>query len=220
MFGIESTLNYLHKLAISTTTLGCQIAFCHSTYMDLSVKKVNYSRQLFEHQGPLNEHNYLDHQVVDDFRKDFDCRFSTYFNTYPDSSAHFFFRYQCGLYVFHSVAYSRRGESSSFNVTIFNSSSSKSPAGEILFFFRYKNSDYLFLRQFEYCRTRVSSLVGRDPRVPTWSERIDNFYSLVRTNIASLIIYPCSRIKNKCLFFPFDEDLNICTEIEHELEHD
>ncbi|CAF1489142.1 unnamed protein product [Adineta ricciae] len=64
MIGIESALHHLDKLASGTTALGSQIAYWHSIYADLSSKTTTYTRQLFENQGPVNDHNYIDENLV------------------------------------------------------------------------------------------------------------------------------------------------------------
>ncbi|CAF1534437.1 unnamed protein product [Adineta ricciae] len=177
MFGIESALHHLEKMANGTTALGSQIAYWHCIYSALWSHSTVYTRQLFENQGPLNGYSYIVDKVILMFKTDFDVVFLTYFGCHVDASVHFFPRYQCGLYIFLSHAYTRHGRSTSYNVTIYEPSSTKFCAGEILFFFRYKNEHFFLFRQFKNSDFRCSSLFKMDPAIASWRERIDSFYS-------------------------------------------
>ena len=218
MFGIESALHHLGKLAPGTTALGCQMAYWHSIHSSLSSKTVLYTRQLFEDQKLMNDTSYLDQSYMDTLLIDFHRLFSLYFHSSPDHSIRFSPRYQSGLYTFHSLSYTRRGRSASLYVSV--GSAGELSFGEICFFFRYQQNDFFLFRQFQKSNSLVSSLFEMDPEVPGWPETVDNYYSFILFRASVLRIVPCSHIRNKCLYFPFNDELKICTEVEHELEHD
>jgi hypothetical protein len=56
--------------------------------------------------------------------------------------------------------------------------------------------------------------------IPNWTMYIDKYYPIVRRSSPNLVIYPCSFIQSKCIFFPLDEEFSACTPIELETEHD
>jgi hypothetical protein len=132
-------------------------------------------------------------------------------------------RYTHGLLLYHSLSYSRRKRSASFNVYIEADNQhgkSSHGFGQILFFFYVHNRPFCLLRRFLPSTKRFSSLLRSSNETPKWDTYLDKYYSIVCPSMSSIVICPCSFIVSKCLIFPYDEKYSVCTPIELELEHD
>lgn len=166
---------------------------------------------------------YVDGQRIQEYQQQFDRLFYRTFACSADKSVLFRSRFRTGVVVYHSLVYSLRKQSSSFNVCVSNTSCPKKKCfGEIVFFFSYRNELFLLLSFHPCSRSHsFSAAVTVDSPIPCWSERLDSFYHLVDRSLEDFAILPCATLLSKCFFFPFiDDRFLICTPVDNELEHD
>ncbi|CAF4563307.1 unnamed protein product, partial [Rotaria magnacalcarata] len=131
--------------------------------------------------------------------------------------------YQHGLIIYHSISYTRRGNSNSYDVCAKDDSNpvqSNLYYGQILFFFYVHDKPFLFLKRYVNSNNTLSSLLKPMEDVSGWSIYIDKYYPLVRHSIFELVIIPCSYIVSKCILFQLDREFSISTQIDLEAEHD
>jgi hypothetical protein len=220
MFGSESCLHGLYKLAHGTKHLGEQIAYWYTIHRAIHSLSITNQPSVVHH-GHLID-GYIDEQIIQQYQQQFDHAFFLKFSCMSDRSVVFRSRYKIGLITYHSLLYSFRKQSSSFNVCVSNSHCSKKKCfGEVVFFFSYQDELFLFLSSHPCSQSHLfSSAIPVDEHLPFWSDRIDSFYYLVHKNIDTFSILPCTALLSKFFFFPFhDGRFTVCTPIDNELEH-
>lgn len=92
--------------------------------------------------------------------------------------------------------------------------------GQILFFFYFQNRPFFCLKRYLKSNKLFSSLVEPIQEIHGWNIYMDRYYTILQHSTSELLIYPCSFIVSKCIFFSLDDDLTVCTQIELETEHD
>ncbi|CAF2041896.1 unnamed protein product [Rotaria magnacalcarata] len=221
MFVIESSLNHLAKMAHGTVSLGEQISFWYSIDRYLQSKKKKRTSNIFL-QNHLFDYEFFDQRLAQQYEKQFFDNFYQFFGHTNRSGIRFSSRFRCGLCVFHSLAYNLRKKSASFRVCVYNSVCSKLFCfGEVIFFFHYQNNEFFFFKQMLCSTSLYSKHLAIDDRIiPSWSDRIDQYFYTVDSSSISFLIYPCSSLLRKCIFIPFEGNEILCTNIDHELEHD
>ena len=219
MFTIETSLHHLGKMAHGTVSLGEQISFWYSIDRHLDSKKVRRTPNIFL-QNYLFDDKFFDQSIAHKYNQRFMDSFSHFFGHTDDGDIRLSDRFRSGICVFHSIAYKLRKRTVNFRVCIYNSSSSKLVCfGEIVFFFRYHNENFLFFKQTS-CSSLFSKYLTLNHRVQSWSDRIDKYFYCVNSSSVFFHICPCSSLLRKCIFLPFDGDNILCTNVDHELEHD
>ena len=220
MFSTESFLHHLSKLAHGSVALGEQMSFWYTIDRHIHSKKTRYSFDLYE-KRIMYEDKFLNHQIHIRFQDIFRTCFLRLFDIAPDESVRYSSRFQSGFIVFHSLCYSNRKSSVSFNVCVWDEFSTRlTCAAEIIFFFRFRNDDFCLCKKFVPCSRSFSSLIAVHRKVPLWCEYLDRYYFFVNKSSFVYEILQCRDIRRKCLLLPFDETFRVCTEIELELEHD
>lgn len=104
MFGAESCLNGLFKLAHGTKNLGQQIAYWY--VIDRSIHSIS-----IKHQPPIDQYprfidGYINENVISKYKQQFDHTFLTKFSSHADNSIIFRSRYKTRMIVYHSLSYS------------------------------------------------------------------------------------------------------------------
>ena len=66
----------------------------------------------------------------------------------------------------------------------------------------------------------VASSINRTNHIKSWSSRINDYFSFVNFRSSLLCIVSCTLPRHKTMFIPLLKSFVLCTEIEHELEHD
>ena len=222
MFASESCLHEFEKLAHGSTLLGEQICFWWCIFRQIRSKQVQYSSNLFTNERLVCD-NFFDYHNLNNYRQEFDLVFNQMFGEFPNLSLKYYSRYHRGLIIYHSTSYSRRQNSNSYSVCV---KDELDPiqlilyCGHILFFFYVHDKPYLFLKRYINSKSKVSSLIVPIEEVSGWNVYIDQYYRVIRHSTFELVIYPCSCIVSKCIFFQFDNELTMCTQIELETEHD
>ncbi|CAF4403867.1 unnamed protein product [Rotaria magnacalcarata] len=220
LFSTESYLHHLYKLAHGTVALAQQMAHWHTINRCLQATDNKFSSKLFETKKFL-EKNFFNHNVKRQFKEEFKKCFVEYFGVESISSIKFYSRYQDGLIVYHSLSYTNKKKSSSYNVSIMNQSNARtSTTGQIIFFFEYNNGNFAFFKNLILSDIKFSSFIQTNDQVNQWNDYIDYYYYFVHTSSSSFNISLCTNINRKCLLLPFDNKFSLCTEIELELEHD
>ncbi|CAF1571165.1 unnamed protein product [Rotaria magnacalcarata] len=220
LFSTESYLHHLYKLAHGTVALAQQMAHWHTINRCLQATDNKFSSKLFETKKFL-EKNFFNHNVKRQFKEEFKKCFVEYFGVESISSIKFYSRYQDGLIVYHSLSYTNKKKSSSYNVSIMNQSNARtSTTGQIIFFFEYNNGSFAFFKNLILSDIKFSSFIQTNDQVNQWNDYIDYYYYFVHTSSSSFNISLCTNINRKCLLLPFDNKFSLCTEIELELEHD
>jgi hypothetical protein len=166
---------------------------------------------------------FFDFNMMKDYQQEFDLIYRQTFGTFPHLSFKYYCRYERGLSLYHSLLYKRRNKCASYNVCVKADNDHTHSVlyyGQILFFFCIENEPFFFLKRFINSRNKFSSLVKPMEEIPNWTMYIDKYYPIVRRSSPNLVIYPCSFIQSKCIFFPLDEEFSACTPIELETEHD
>jgi hypothetical protein len=220
MFGSESCLHGLYKLAHGTKHLGEQIAYWYTIHRAIHSISIKNQPSVIRHEYLMD--GYINERVIQKYKQQFDHEFFLKFSCSSDRSV-IRSRYKIGLIIYHSLLYSFRKKSSSFNVCISNRNCPKKKCfGEIVFFFSYQNELFLFLSSHPCSQSHLfSSAIQVDEHLSFWSERVDSFYYLVDRNIVNFFIFPCTALLSKCFFIPFyDNRFTVCTPIDNELEHD
>ena len=123
--------------------------------------------------------------------------------------------------LYHSLSYSKRKKCNSFTATIQDSSDfQKSATVEIIFFFRFCNEDFIFFRKLSRTTLKFSSFISTHDKGAQWNEYLDYYYYFAKRSSTLYDICRCDDIIRKCILLPFNENLQLCTEIELETEHD
>ena len=219
LFMTESYLHHLHKLAHGNVALAQQMAHWHLVNRRLQTTKKFTSRLLETKKFP--EDDFFNHNVKDQFEQAFKRCFVKYFGAVSVDSLEFYSRYQNGFITYHSISYSNRKDSSSYNVSVMNQTSARgSITAEIIFFFKFSNENFVFFKNLILSDLKFSSFIHTDDRIHEWNNYIDYYYYFVYTSSSLFGISSCTNIKRKCLLLPFDNKFSLCTDIELELEHD
>ncbi len=85
---------------------------------------------------------------------------------------------------------------------------------------KFNNKKFVFLRKLIPGNLKFSSFITTHNQVNQWDNDLDYYYYFVKCSSPSFDIPLCTDTKRKCLLLPFSNDLNVCTVIELELEHD
>jgi hypothetical protein len=222
LFASESCLHHIGKLAHGVVSLGQQVAFWWSVYSQMQSKKMKYSPKLFNVREIITD-SFCDATVVQTHTNQFDLLFYRNFGKQPPSSLRYACRYKCGLILYHSLSYRRKGKCASHIVCIelkWKSINSRQVYGEIIFFFSVENQPFCLFKQYKRSRNMFSSLIEPTKNIPKWSTYIDKYYSVVCSNDWNLKIYPCSTIVCKCILVPLDDTFSVSSPLELEIEHD
>ena len=219
MFPLESQLHYLRKLAHSTNSLAQQVAFWYT--VDKRLKTTNkYTIDLLTKQQ-LRRDRFFDEAIFIRYQSEFRNAFYLFFGHNIDSSLEYASRFQCGIQLYHTLAYSRKQNTVSYRICVHNARCIKQICcGEIVFFFSRHGENVFLLKLFSCSYRDFSSFISYEDSVQSWSDYINRNFLIVERSIFDFVILPCSTIINKCLFIPFSERYFICTEIEHISEHD
>jgi hypothetical protein len=165
--------------------------------------------------------NFFNYKTQYEFKEDFNRSFIDHFGIVPNGSIKFFSRYASGFIAYHWLSYTNRKNSSSYNVTIIvKSNAQRSSTAETIFFFQFNNKKFVFFRKLIPGNLKFSSFITTHNQVNQWDNDLDYYYYFVKCSSPSFDIPLCTDTKRKCLLLPFSNDLNVCTEIELELEHD
>ncbi len=221
MFGSESCLHGLYKLAHGTRNLADQVAYWYTIHRSIHSMSIQRHSTMTFHEYLMD--GYIDENIIKKYSHEFQNLFLLKFSCSYNNSVLFRSRYKKGLIVYHSISYSFRKQSCSFNVCVNSSTCSKRKCfGEIIFFFSYQCQEFLFLSYYPCSQSHLfSSAIPVDENLPLWSEYVDQFYYLVNATVKSLCIVSCTELLSKCFFFPFyDSRFFVCTVIDNELEHD
>ncbi|CAF3324527.1 unnamed protein product, partial [Rotaria socialis] len=222
LFAFESCLYEFEKLAHGSTLLCEQISFWWCVFRQIRSREVRYSSNLFTDEQLILD-NLFDNHVLNNYRQEFDLVYNQMLGEFPNSSLRCYSRYQHGLIIYHSISYTRRGNSNSYDVCAKDDSNpvqSNLYYGQILFFSYVHDKPFLFLKRYVNSNNTLSSLLKPMEDVSGWSIYIDKYYPLVRHSIFELVIIPCSYIVSKCILFQLDREFSICTQIDLEAEHD
>ena len=222
LFASESCLQFFLNMPMERSLLVNKISFWWSVFSQIHSTRVQYNPKLLTDEK-LMEDTFLDWNIQSNYRQEFELIYRQVFGELPDTSIKFYSRYQRGLLVFHSMMYSRGEQCCSYNVCVKingNETSSCLRYGQILFFFYVKNEPFLFLNRFNNSKNKFSFLLKPMEEIPNWSMYLDKYYPIIRRSLPSLVIYPCSFIMYKCIFFPLDDEFFVCTPVELEMEHD
>lgn len=222
MFATESCLREFEKLAHGSTRLCEQICFWWSILRQARSKEVRYSRRLFTDEQPILD-GFFDQFILNSYRQEFDLVFNQMFGEFPVSSLKYYSRYQRGLIVYHSLSYTRRCNCDSYSVCVLDGSNRIkfiSYHGEIIFFFNMNGESFCFIKRYVNSNNLFSSLLKPIHEVSNWKKYIDKWYQIIQHSTFELVIYPCSSIMSKCIFFRLDNDFTVCTQLEFETEHD
>jgi hypothetical protein len=221
MFGSESCLHGLYKLTHGTRNIAEQIAYWYTIHRSVHSMSIQGQSNVILRDYLMDD--YIDESIVQKYNQEFKNLFYVKFSCSSNNSIFIRSRYKKGLIVYHSISYSFRKRSSSFNVCINNTNCSKKKCfGEIIFFFSYQNELFLFL-SFHPCSQShlFSSVIPVDEHLPLWSQYVDHFYYLVDATVNRFCILSCTALLSKCFFFPFcDNRFIVCTPLDNELEHD
>ncbi|CAM4771130.1 unnamed protein product [Rotaria magnacalcarata] len=165
LFSTESYLHHLYKLAHGTVALAQQMAHWHTINRCLQATDNKFSSKLFETKKFL-EKNFFNHNVKRQFKEEFKKCFVEYFGVESISSIKFYSRYQDGLIVYHSLSYTNKKKSSSYNVSIMNQSNARtSTTGQIIFFFEYNNGSFAFFKNLILSDIKFSSFIQTNDQV-------------------------------------------------------
>ncbi|CAF1928317.1 unnamed protein product [Rotaria magnacalcarata] len=220
LLSTESYLHHLHKLAHGTISLGQQMAHWHMVDRHLQTSKIKFSATLFETKKFL-EKTFFNYNVKDMFEEEFTKCFLEYFGIVPVDTIKYYSRYQSGLTIYHSISYSKRKTSSSYNVSIIDDSNAKrSITGQIIFFFEFNGKNFLFFKKLKLSDLKFSSFIQTNNELEQWSNFLNSYYYFVHSSSTLFDICLCTNIYRKCLLLPFDNKFSLCTEIELETEHD
>ncbi|CAF1198932.1 unnamed protein product [Adineta steineri] len=222
LFASESFLQIFNKISHGSVVLGEQISFWWCVFSQLRSKEIHYTSNLLTEQK-LIEDCFLDFNVIKMYSQEFDLLFYQKFGEFPDLSLKCYSRYQFGLITYHSLSYSRRQNSNSYNICIKDKNDPNKLIlyfGQILFFFHMHSTPFFLFRRYLNSKNKFSSLLNPIEDIPNWRMYIDRYYEIVRHSTSELVIFPCSFIVSKCIFFQLDDTFTICTQIELELEHD
>ena len=216
MFTIESSLNHLAKMGHGTISLGTQISFwyCIDRYL--------YSRKVKRTSNTFLDNYFFDQSITKQYYQQFSYAFFQFFRLVVAGNIRFYDRLHLGISVYHSLAYKLRKTSVSYRVCLYNSSCSKLICfGEILFFFSYRDEKFFFVKQI-LCSSSssLSNRLNLDDSVASWSDRINQYFHCVHSSSIVFRIYPCTSLLRKSIFLPFDGDIILTPNIDHELEHD
>ncbi|CAF2795137.1 unnamed protein product [Rotaria sp. Silwood2] len=219
MFTFESQLHYLRKMAHGTTSLAQQIAFWYTIDKKLNTKK-KYSVDLLTKQE-LRRDIFFDNNIRILYQQAFQNACHLFFGLHIDHVVEYISRFGSGLKMYHSLAYLRKRSTASHRVCVPNPRCTKKICfGEIIFFFSYRQENFLLLKQYRCSLRTFSSFISYENCLESWSDYINRFYHIIESSSFHFVILPCTSIVNKCLFIPFSDTDFVCTEIEHELEHD
>lgn len=222
LFAFESCMYEFEKLAHGSTLLCQQISFWWCVFRQIHSREAGYSSNLLTDEQLISDHFFND-DVLNNYRQEFHLVYNQMLGEFPNSSLRYYSRYQRGLIIYHSMSYSRRGNSSSYDVCLKDDSNPMQLVlyyGQILFFFYVNHKPFLFLKRYVNSNNTLSSLLKPIEEVSGWNMYIDRYYPIVRHSAFELVILPCSCIVSKCIFFELDREFSICTQIELETEHD
>ena len=219
MFGSESCLHGLYKLAHDTRRIAEQIAYWYTIHR--SVHSMSVQHQTNTIVGDYLMDGYLNEAIIQKYKQQCENLFHLKYSC----SANILYRsrYKAGLIVYHSVSYSFRKQSSSFNIRINNNNRPKKKCfGKILFFFSFKAESFSFLLFHPCSQSQLfSSAIPVDEHLPFWSVYVDKFYYVADAKVNLFCILPCTALLSKCFFSSFcDNRFMVCTPIDNELEHD
>ena len=210
------------KLAHGSTRLCEQISFWWCVLRQARSNQVRYSPRLFTDEQPVVD-SFFDDFILKNYHQEFDLVFNQMFGEFPASSLKYYSRYQRGLIIYHSLSYTRRQNSNSYSVCVVDASDPMKSIlcyGEIIFFFNVNGESFCFIKRYVNSKNLFSSLMKPIHEVFNWKTHIDKWYQIIQHSTFELVIYPCSSIMSKCIFFQLDNALTVCTQIEFELEHD
>ena len=220
MFASESALHHFSKLAHGTISRGAQIAYWHCVNRQLDTLDAPPTPNLFYQKFFLKD-RFVDLDIWMKFRSVFREVFLEKFHAEVPATFCISSRFQSGFYLYHSLAYSKRHSTASHRVCVDNRRCSFSRCfGEIIFFFEYNGHMYFFFKRLLCDGKPFSSFIDETNRIKSWSSRINEYFSLVNFRSSSLCIVSCTLLRHKTIFIPFLKNFFLCTEIEHELEHD
>jgi hypothetical protein len=123
MFGSESCLHGLYKLAHGTRNIAEQIAYWYTIHRSVHSMSIQHQAN-----GIIRDYlmdGYIDESIIQKYNQQFENLFYLKFSFSSDKSILFRSRYKKELIVYHSISYSFRKRSSSFNVCVTNSDCSK-----------------------------------------------------------------------------------------------
>ncbi|CAF2042228.1 unnamed protein product, partial [Rotaria magnacalcarata] len=221
MFGSESCLHGLYKLAHGTKNIGEQVAYWYTIHRHVHFISFPNQRDI-NHQGHFMDH-YVDERVIQDYKVQYQNAFFRTFSCQLDEFVVYRSRYKIELIVYHSLSYSLKRKSSSFNVCVTNDNCPNGICyGTVVFYFTYRREMFLFLLYHPCsCTNTFSASIQVDEDLPMWSETVNRFYTLLDKSVVTFIILPCTSLRSKCFFFPSRDDrFIVCTPIDNELEHD
>lgn len=219
MFALESALHHYSKLAHGTILRGSQIAYWHCVNRQLASINQSTSPAMFIEQY------FLDDKLVDlefclKYKSIFRNLFQLKFKRDVPLSLRIFSRYQANLILYHSLAYVMKRGTASYRVSVNNSACAFSRCfGHIIFFFEFENQKFFLFDKMLCLKKLFSSFIFQANAINSWNTRLNNFFSLVNSNCC-LCILPCSFLRQKAIFIPFEKEVFVCSEVEHELEHD
>ena len=220
MFSTESYLHHISKLSHGSIAIGEQIAYWHTINRYLHLKTTKFSSNLFKKRNLICD-NFFNLSIRHQYQEAFDECFLRIFGVEANSKIQFFSRYERNFLIYHSLSYSNRKRSNSFIATVQdNSSCRNSSTAEMLFFFRSHDEDFVFFRKLSHSTLQFSSLISTHDNVPQWNKYLDYYYYFVKYSSTFYDISRCDDIIRKCILFPFNENLRLCTEVELEIEHD
>ncbi|CAF1563822.1 unnamed protein product [Rotaria magnacalcarata] len=117
MFGSESCLHGLYKLAHGTRRVGGQIAYWYTIHRSIHSMSIKNQPTAIRHPHFMN--GYIDERIIKKYKQQFDHEFFLTFScSSSDRSVVFRSRYKTGLVVYHSLSHSFRKQSSSFNLLV------------------------------------------------------------------------------------------------------
>lgn len=135
-----------------------------------------------------------------------------------------FGRYTYGLKTFHSLCYSRAGNSISHWVSI---RSDQCPVqcgrcfGEVILFFQSGDSYYAFIRHYPCMDKSLSDGLTSTTISPELDERLKAYFHVFHDKQFTYKIVPIDFILNKVIRMPWNEShLSIFTEVDLDWEHD
>ena len=211
LFASESCLQVFDKISHGSKLLGEQISFWWCVLRQLRSKEVHYSPSLFTDRQII-EDNCFDFNCLEIYRQEFDLVFNQTFGEFPNLSLKYYSRCQYGLITYHSLSYSRRQNSNSYNVCVIQQ---RSPMklilyyGQIVFFFHMHNQPFFLFKRYLNLKNKFSSLLKPIEEIPGWNLYIDRYYQIIQHFTFELVIFPRSCILCKCIFFQLDYDFTI-----------
>ena len=167
------------------------------------------------------DERYLNRTVIDDHQDKLMACLRK--KKMPTAAINYFARYFRGLRVFHSMAYSKSGNSITYWVSISNERcpvGRSSCFGEILFYIGESNVHYAFVKKYDCIHSSLSDGLTTVAMPPNLSEKLDKLYGCYNRRKFSYKILPVAFISNKVINMPWLNNTYIFTDVALDWEHD